>query len=558
MAKSKDGREFSLDSNFINVVSNCYFVDKSLFLRDLIDDYPNHPSMLFTRPRRFGKTLTLSMLQTFFEKTDEETSVYFKDLEIWKCGEKYSSEQGKYPVIYLDFKDVDSDTFEMAIDKIKTRLSNEFSRHAELETSQFVNTRTDLPVYNRIVDKTATRDEIEDSLLTLSRMLYSHHGVKPIILIDEYDVPIQNAYEHKYYAEMTGFFRDFFSAGLKSNKNLHFAVITGAMRVAKSGIYTGLNNLGVYSVLSKKYSQYFGFIKDEVKKILDDFGHPEKEKEVCDMYDGYRFGETEIFNPWSVGRYIMEDFTPETYWSHSTTDSVVKEMLKVTNEAVSEDILNLSLGKKISVPVDEDVSYADLKNKPENVFSLLLSTGYLKALSKKGDRYTLVLVNKEIKKLFKKEIMENVWPESSSDADRIREALMESDAGRLERLLSDSLCREASFLDTIYENSYQCIMVGVLFHMSNLYIFRSNGKAGYGLYDIELTPKNVNRGLPGIIIETEWRKKTSELGAAADHALKQIEEQRYDVNLKEKGVERIDKYGIAFCGQRVVVKKVKD
>ncbi|MCD8205296.1 MAG: AAA family ATPase, partial [Clostridia bacterium] len=370
MAVTKGGKGFSDDCNFKNVVSKCYYVDKTIFIRELIDEYPKHPAMLFTRPRRFGKSLNISMIRTFFEKTEEDTSLYFKDLDIWKCEEKYTSEQGKYPIISLDFKDVLDKSWDKMYSGIRSCIASEYSRFDFVESKL----KSDkAKIFRDIKNRKADESDFANSLKFLCESLFTYYGVKPIILIDEYDVPIQKAYEKGYYDEVVGFIRSLFSAAFKgTDLKITFAVITGAMRIAQESIFTGLNNLAVYSVLTDKYSQYFGFTKDEVRKILDDFGAPKKWDEVCEWYDGYKFGDTEIFNPWSLSHYIDNNFAPEAYWAGTSSNSIIKDMLHVTTAEISSEIMNIVQGRETVVPINEKVPYAGLKENPMNVFSILL------------------------------------------------------------------------------------------------------------------------------------------------------------------------------------------
>ncbi|MCD8205112.1 MAG: ATP-binding protein [Clostridia bacterium] len=553
MALTNDGRGFSDDCNFINIVSKEYYVDKSLLIRDLIDNHSRHPVMLFTRPRRFGKSLNISMIRTFFEKTENDNSVYFKDLEIWKCGDKYTSEQGKYPVIYLDLKDALDKSWEKMYLGIRSCIASEYSRFDFVESKL----KSDkAKMFSDIKNRTADETDFANSLKFLSDALYAYYGVKPIILIDEYDVPIQKGYEKGYYSDVIDFIRSLFSAAFKgTNLNITFAVITGAMRIAQESIFTGLNNLAVYSVLTEEYSRYFGFTRDEVKKILDDFGHPEKMDEICEWYDGYKFGDTEIFNPWSVSHYIDKNFAPETYWAGTSSNSIIKDMLHVTTAEISAEIMDIVQGRETVVPINENVPYAALKENPSNVFSILLAGGYLKVTKREGKKYTVVIPNKEVRDIYIDEITGYVWRGSSNVADRIRQAFMESDEDTLREVISYHLMHVANWTEMALENAYQVFMITLTANLSDVYEVMSNSKSGYGLFDIEMTPRNRERGLPGILIECEHRKDESELEKAVEHALSQIEERRYDANLLDKGITKIDKYGIAFSGQKVVLKK---
>ncbi|MCD8205401.1 MAG: ATP-binding protein [Clostridia bacterium] len=558
MAASKNGGKFSTDSEFVNVVSNCYYVDKSLLIRDLIDDCHNFRAMLFTRPRRFGKSLNLSMIQTFFEKTDKDTSFYFKNLNIWKCGDRYTSEQGKYPVIYFDFKDVKCSTCELALRKIKSRLGTEFSRHKELKNSTLVDADNDLPKYFRIVGGTANAEDVEDSLLTLSRMLYAHHGVKPIILIDEYDVPIRYGYEHGYYSEITEFFGNLLSAAIKGNNNLNFAVITGAMCIAKEGIFTGLNNLVVYSVLTDEYSQYFGFTKDEVKQILDDFGHPEKMDEICEWYDGYLFGDTEIFNPWSVSNYVNFNFNPKAYWVKTSGNTIISDLMRNPSDLDRKRLNELLGDVPVKLTIKEEVTYEELyrtKNESKGgIYSVMLAAGYLTPESHESGSY--VIPNKEIREIYTDEILSRLWGKDGPDtADKIKDALKTGNAGMLEDALSCYFMSSVSYHDLTEERDYHNFMDGFGVALTGDFRVRSNEESGKGRFDISYEPRDLLGTLPGVILEFKVCKKKSRMEKEIKTAFSQIESMKYEAKLKDAGVKRIDRYAIVFCGKDVMVEK---
>ncbi|MCD8200824.1 MAG: AAA family ATPase, partial [Clostridia bacterium] len=320
MAENNNEKKFCFSSNFKKTVSGHYYVDKSLLIKDLVDSQVE--VSLITRPRRFGKSLNMDMLKTFFEKTDEDTSVYFRDLKIWDCGEKYTSMQGKYPVIHLNFAIPKAKTWDDLYGSLKKTITNEYSRH-ETELDGFVPKRK-AAVYERVANEEGTRADYVDALRLLTELLHKRFGIKPIVLIDEYDVPIQNGFEADCLTDAVDFMRGVFSTGLKDNLDLDFAVLTGVTRISQASIFTGLNNLEVYSVTDNKYSQYYGFTKDEVKAMLRDFDAEDKYGDVCDWYDGYYFGNTEIFNPRSVDSYIARGLEAGKYWANTTSFGELK------------------------------------------------------------------------------------------------------------------------------------------------------------------------------------------------------------------------------------------
>ncbi|MCD8207205.1 MAG: ATP-binding protein [Bacteroidales bacterium] len=568
MAKSKDGREFSFESNFIYVVSDGYYVDKTLFIKELIDDYPKHRSMLFTRPRRFGKSLNLSMIRTFFEKTDEDTSVYFKDLEIWKCGEKYTSEQGKYPVIYLDFKAVDISSWQEMFSSIKRCIGREYRRFDFIETGL---KEDDAEIFRTIGKETAGEASFADSLRFLSEALFIYYGVKPIILIDEYDVPVQKGYEEGYYSDVIKFIRSLFSSAFKgTDLKITFAVITGAMRISKESMFTGLNNLGEYSVLDDEYSQYFGFTKEEIIKILVDFNHPEKEKEICDWYDGYHFGKTDIFNPWSVSKYVTKNFTPAAYWLKSSENSIMMDLLRNPTDKDVETLRGLNCGEPITDDITDDISYGDL-NKMENdrqsaIYSVMLMTGYLTPEYDDLGLRQFVIPNEEVRRIYSREILKYLWGgRGPGFGEKIKKALAHGSAGMLEKALQEALNTSTSYLDlpkgtkedeSDREKVYHAFVDGLSYAIDDEYMVRSNEESGLGRFDISYLPRNVSGVYPGVIIEFETAKSEKDMDAEAEEALSQIEDKMYDAKLKDAGVTRIDKYAMVFFGKKVkVVKK---
>ena len=393
-------------SDYRLATTEYYYVDKTLMIRDFIEERPM--VSLFTRPRRFGKTLNMDMLRTFFEKTKEDTSVYFQDKLIWKCGEKYREYQGKYPVIFITFKDVKRESWGETYSHIEKILKEEFSRHEELIDSECCS-EYDREYFRRMLEGKADSTELMTALQNLSRMLHAHTGVAPIIIIDEYDTPIQQGYMRGFYDQVILFMRNFFSAGLKDNRHLSFGFLTGILRIAKESIFSGLNNLVINSVLDEKYSEYFGFTPDEVRKMAAYYGAEDKYTEICEWYDGYRFGKTEIFNPWSVINYFYRGCKPGAFWLATGSNEIIGEILSEADEEIYERLNALVQGKSVLTYIDTGVIYPQIRKNPSSVYSFLLVAGYLKAVKTEpsllGDFMCEVAVpNREISFVYRKEI----------------------------------------------------------------------------------------------------------------------------------------------------------
>jgi len=557
----KESRPVSLPlpvgvSDYRTVVKDYYWVDKTLLIRDFLDDMP--AVSLFTRPRRFGKTLNMDMLRTFFEKTDEDTSVYFRDKAIWKCGEAYRMHQGKYPVIFLTFKDAKLSSWDATLEHLRFLLSNEFQRHGELAESSLCSP-IDRAYYQKIVTGTATPGEMMLALCRLSQMLYAHHGVKSVIIIDEYDTPIQQGHLSGFYKDVVEFMRNLFSGGFKDNQHLAFGFLTGILRVAKESIFSGLNNLKINSILDEQYSAFFGFTRDEVWEIAEYYGVPEKYQELCEWYDGYRFGTNEIFNPWSVINYFNHQCQPRTFWLSTSSNDIIGEILADADAEIYDRLTALLKGESILTYVDTGVIYPQIKSNPSSVYSFLLVAGYLKVvkaeLSFNGDYMCEVaLPNKEIAFVYKKEILDRLQkmiPQSTAIS--IQEALYSGNVTALQAALEKLLVQSASYYDTVGELFYHGLMLGLTAMMDDRYFVTSNREAGEGHYDLQLMPKVPS--LPGILIELKAGKDCDEqaLKRLAEDALRQIETQKYDTELTTSGVGNVLKYGVAFCGKKVAV-----
>lgn len=532
-----------------------YYVDKTMMIKDFLDERPM--VSLFTRPRRFGKTLNMDMLRTFFEKTDEDTSVYFKDKKIWACGKKYREYQGKYPVIFITFKDIKFNTWEKTFDAIKDVFSKEAARHGELRTSDKCN-EFEKRAFEKLLSGNTDEVELSRALLDLSAMLHKHYGIAPIVIIDEYDIPIQQGYMENYYEEIIRFMRNLFSGGLKDNRHLSYGFLTGILRVAKESIFSGLNNLTVNSVLEHKYSAYFGFTAEEVKEMAKYYGVSEKYDEICEWYDGYRFGRTDIFNPWSVINYFNNECEPRAFWQSTGSNEIIGEVIAQADSEVYDRLTSLVNGESFTTYIDTGVIYPQIKNNPSTIYSFLLVAGYLNVLkttpSFNGDfMCEVALPNKEIAFVYHKEILQqldHIIPQSMAVS--IQEAIFSGDNERIQELLQTLLTQSVSLFDTAGENFYHGFMLGLCALLGGVFVL-SNRESGDGRYDIELKPKSSR--LPGILIELKAEKDCTEdrLRKLSETALKQIAEKRYDTEMRMAGIKTIYKYGVAFSGKRVAV-----
>jgi len=534
-----------------------YYIDKTMMIKDFLDERPM--VSLFTRPRRFGKTLNMDMIRTFFEKTDEDTSIYFKDKKIWVCGKKYREHQGKYPVIFLSFKDIKFNTWEETFDAICDIFTKEASRHIELQISEKCNAY-EKAYFEKLLLGKVTAVELSGALATLSLMLHEHHGIAPIIIIDEYDTPIQQGHVKGFYDDVVGFMRNLFSGGLKDNKHLSYGFLTGILRVAKESIFSGLNNLKINSILDKKYSSYFGLTPEEVKEMTLYYGVSEKYEEICKWYDGYRFGETEIFNPWSVINYFSNDCQVRAYWQSTGSNDIIGEILEEADETIFEKLNALMQDESFLTYIDTGVIYPQVRSNPSSVYSFLLVAGYLKVIksdpSFSGDfMCEVALPNKEIAFVYNKEILQklnNIVPQATAIS--IQEAIYSGNVAAFQKHLGTLLMQSASNYDTVGENFYHGLVLGLCATLDNRYYVTSNRESGEGRYDICLCPKDSK--MPGVLIELKAAKDSSddELKKLSEKALEQINDRRYETELITKGVGDILKYGVAFSGKRVEIK----
>ena len=546
-------------SDYVRAQSEYYYVDKTLLIKEFLDQKPL--VSLFTRPRRFGKTLNMDMLRVFFEISEEDTSKYFRDKAIWKCGDEYCSHQGSYPVIFLTFKDVKFDTWKATVDKIKGLLQEEYGRHQELLQSDKLS-KYEKEYFSKILEATANEVELTSALEKLSKMLAANYGKAPIIIIDEYDTPIQEGYSKDFYDEIIGFMRNFFSGAFKDNRNLSYGFLTGILRIAQESIFSGLNNLTVNSVMDEDYDNYFGFTKEEVSQMLGYYGISEKEDELKDWYDGYLFGGTEIYNPWSVINYISKGCIPQAYWANTGKNEILEDVLRVATDDITERLYSLLQGERVIARIDQNVVYRSLSEDPANIYSLLLVAGYLKTPRKElqadGSYLCEVSIpNKEITAVYKREILSHllqIGAITRTTANKIAESLYANDYEKLQKAVAEYMDKSISFYDAGAEGFYHGLVLGLIALMDNQYKIKSNREAGDGRYDISLTPREDR--YPGIIMELKWQKDLSAdaLSGLAEKALTQINEKKYDAEMKEDGIYDILKFGIAFSGKKVCVK----
>lgn len=549
------------ESDFKKLIDNYYYVDKTLMIKEFIDSKPK--VSLFTRPRRFGKTLAMGMLQTFFEISDVDNSRYFRDKIIWNCGEKYRKEFGKYPVIFITFKDIKFSTWEETYSAICEIIAKEYRRHTELLTSDKCDD-FDKNYYRKVVDNNITEVSMTRSLQELSYQLNKHYGQSAVIIVDEYDTPIQQGYTCGYYEQIIGFMRNLLSGAFKDNSNLAYGFLTGILRVAKESIFSGLNNLTVHSIMDEKYSQYFGFTADEVREMAEYYEVADKYDDICEWYDGYRFGNEDIFNPWSVINYFYNNCTAKAYWQSTGDNSIICQIVAEADNETVDNLRKLLQGETVSSYVDTSVIYPEIKSNPTTIYSFLLAAGYLKTVKKDdipdgSSICDIAIPNKEIFYVYEREILSALSDViSQSTAIAIQQAIVKQDIPSLQENLEKLLLTSISSFDYAHENFYHGLVIGLCAVMNNRYHVNSNNESGHGRYDIQLRP--VNKRLPGIIIELKVLRDgvaeeriDGQLEAAAKDALGQIEEKKYVTAMKQEGFTRFFKIGAAFYKKHVKV-----
>ena len=532
-------------SDFKSATTNYYYVDKTLLIRDFLNAIPM--VSLFTRPRRFGKTLNMDMLRVFFEKTPEDTSIYFKDKYIWQCGDYYTKHQGQYPVIFLSFKDVKCSSWQETFQKISKLISLEFMRHNELESSSVLSSY-EKEQYHRFASENINEVDCQMGLQLLSLLLHKHYDKECVIIIDEYDTPIQQDHLCDFYNEIVDFMRNFFSGGLKDNPHLAFGFLTGILRVAKESIFSGMNNLKTNSILDNNYSSYFGFTNEEVRDMLAYYDYEDKYQEICEWYDGYRFGNSEIFNPWSVINYISDQCFPKAFWQSTGSNDIIGEIIGTATPEINENLYKLICGNTVTTYVDTSVIYPEVQSNLNSIYSFLLVAGYLKVAEiypQNDGNYMcdVAIPNKEILYVYENEVLNRTNQNNVSIS--IHQAIFSKDTSKLQSLLEDFMLKSISTMDGASEAFYHGMMLGLCAVLGSQFKVRSNRESGLGRFDIELLP--MVKGIPGFIFEFKHTKDINvDLDSLANSALKQIEDMKYDTELNDFGVEDIVKIGIAF------------
>lgn len=541
-------------SDFKSATTNYYYVDKTLLIRDFLNAIPM--VSLFTRPRRFGKTLNMDMLRVFFEKTPEDTSIYFKDKYIWQCGDYYTKHQGQYPVIFLSFKDVKCSSWQETFQRISKLISLEFMRHNELESSSVLSSY-EKEQYHRFASENKNEVDCQMGLQLLSLLLHKHYDKECVIIIDEYNTPIQQDHLCDFYNEIVDFMRNFFSGGLKDNPHLAFGFLTGILRVAKESIFSGMNNLKTNSILDNNYSSYFGFTNEEVREMLAYYDYEDKYQEICEWYDGYRFGNSEIFNPWSVINYISDQCFPKAFWQSTGSNDIIGEIIGTATPEINENLYKLLCGNTVTTYVDTSVIYPEVQSNPYSIYSFLLVAGYLKVAEiypQNDGNYMcdVAIPNKEILYVYEKEVLNRTNQNNVSIT--IHQAIFSKDTSKLQSLLEDLMLKSISTMDGASEAFYHGMMLGLCAVLGIQFKVRSNRESGLGRFDIELLP--MVKGIPGFIFDFKHTKDINvDLDSLANSALKQIEDMKYDTELNDFGVEDIVKIGIAFRQKSAVVKR---
>lgn len=544
--------------------NNFLYIDKTLLIKELLDN--RSEVSLFTRPRRFGKTLELSMLRYYFEagdKADEKVTdnrALFDGLKILEAGDKYTKHLCQYPVISISLKSARQPDFEKAFVMLKRQIAEEFRRHKYVADNLEGN---DERRYHLIMNETDQSTQYLDAIAFLSRILYEYYQKKVIILLDEYDVPLENAYFNGFYDKMADFIRSLFESALKTNSYLEFAIITGCLRITKESIFTGLNNLEIVSVMNNNYAEYFGFTQDEVESMLSAYGIEEKCKEVREWYDGYRFGKTEVYNPWSVINYVKavsadHDAFPRPYWANTSSNSIVRELVEHADNSVKQEMESLIDGGTIEKPVHEDITYGEVYKSEDNLWNFLFFTGYLKKLSERFDGETIYLTlgipNTEIKMIYRNTILD--WFNQSirkKDFTQMYHALLHQETEILERELSKNLMETISFYD-YREDYYHGFLAGLL-KMLDGYTLKSNRESGLGRSDLLLLSAPYDG--TAVIMELKVADTFAQLDSSAREALEQIKQKQYDAELKLEGYHTFVYYGISFFKKlcRVLVEK---
>ena len=540
--------------NFEDIIKdNYYYVDKSMLIEDIL---VNRAAVtLFTRPRRFGKTLNMSMIKYFFDvRNKDENRKLFEELKIF--GSEYMKEQGKYPVIFVSLKDLRGDTWEDTFENLKSFISD---LYAEFEDMREIMNKRDKIKFDKIFYE-EEKGDYETALKLLSNYIYKYYGKKVIILIDEYDAPIINAFDKGYYNEAINFFQVFYSSALKTNDSLKYGILTGITRIIKEGIFSGLNNLKVDTILNKKYSEYFGLLENEVIKMLDYFEMKYKIEEVKEWYNGYIFGDKRVYNPWSIINYV-DNGEIKAYWANVSGNTLLENMLDQAGEDVYTDLKRFTDGESIEKYISDGTTIKSLLSNDDEIWQLFLYSGYLTKAKEKieidetleyTNIYNLKIPNKEIRKYFGNMFLNRFFGTELKTSILIK-ALESGDIKKFEKTLGEIMVNMLSHfdLDSEMEKIYQVFMIGLVGFLMGKYEIISNNESGYGRYDLAMIPIKSNE--KAYLMEFKISKTEKGMTLKAEEALKQIDEKKYDTRLKARGIKNILKIGIAFYGKKVKV-----
>lgn len=532
-----------------------YYVDKTGLIRDLLNNWGK--VNLFTRPRRFGKTLNMSMLKSFFEIGADRT--LFDGLAISRETALCEAYMGRFPVVFVSLKGVDGLTFEEAYGMLRRILRSEFSRLGFLKQSERI-AEDDKRPFERFLKEQDTMDDVQESLKMLSSLLYQHYGQKTILLIDEYDVPLDKAFQHGYYKEMVALIRGLFGQALKTNDYLQFAVLTGCLRVSKESIFTGLNNFKVLSITDSRFDEHFGFTDAEVKTLLDDYNLTAHYGETKEWYDGYRFGSVDVYCPWDVINHVDRlcgepNAEPQTYWINTSGNDLVRRFVDKADKTTQGEIERLIAGEAIEKAVRLELTYNEIDNSIDNLWSVLFTTGYLTQAGKvERSVYKLIIPNREVREVFILQIQE--WFKETVVHDEkpmqaFCQAFLDGNAEEIQKRLTVILGKMISILDTKAkddqkENFYHGLLLGLLRSEPN-WLILSNAESGDGFSDILIEPEDPDTG---IVIEVKYSPTLAGMGSACVTALEQIKSKRYDERLRNEGRENVTAFGIAFCKKR--------
>jgi len=540
--------------NFEDIIKdNYYYVDKSMLIEDIL---VNRAAVtLFTRPRRFGKTLNMSMIKYFFDvRNKDENRKLFEGLKIF--GSEYMKEQGKYPVIFVSLKDLRADTWEDTFENLKSFISD---LYAEFEDMREIMNKRDKIKFDKIFYE-EKKGDYETALKLLSNYIYKYYGKKVIILIDEYDAPIINAFDKGYYNEAINFFQVFYSSALKTNDSLKYGILTGITRIIKEGIFSGLNNLKVDTILNKKYSEYFGLLESEVIKMLDYFEMKYKIEEVKEWYNGYIFGDKRVYNPWSIINYV-DNGEIKAYWANISGNTLLENMLDQAGEDVYTDLKRFTDGESIEKYISDGTTIKSLLSNDDEIWQLFLYSGYLTKAKEQieidetleyTNIYNLKIPNKEIRKYFGNMFLNRFFGTELKTSILIK-ALESGDIKKFEKTLGEIMVNMLSHFDlnSEMEKIYQVFMIGLVGFLMGKYEIISNNESGYGRYDLAMIPIKSNE--KAYLMEFKISKTENRMTLKAEEALKQIDEKKYDMRLKARGIKNILKIGIAFYGKKVKV-----